>query len=979
MSKAPDKAPAAAPAAAPPPADNPEAPGAPDILLQIAADRAERVKRDGPAQGLTLPLERTLPLVPFAPAEAPAPPETPEIPGASQAAALGPAPSSHPGPAPDTPPPSDPILIAEIKRRSPSAGDIAPIPEPAALAERYKAAGFRRLSVLTEEARFQGSLADLIAVKTAHPNLAVLRKDFLLTPEDITVSHRAGADAVLLIAALLPAPALRTMYRSALELGLTPLVEVHSPGDVAKVRPLSPPLIGINSRCLRRFIVDPLIPLETRTHIDWPCRIIYESGITTTDDALFVRGSGFHGFLVGQAVAENPALAPALIAAWNDAPQARRRYAPWNRLYSPGRRLPLVKICGITTLTDARAAVEAGADILGFVLAESPRKVAPALIRRCAHLPVLKAGVVVLNSSDLLPAPVAELLREGSLDLIQFHGDETPETLKLWPGFKALSLKTENDARTLAAYPAPAVLIDAFSPGEHGGTGRTLNPRLIAAAAEHRRPWIAGGLNPENVRPIVQQWNPGLVDVSTGVTLNDGTKRRKDHQKIRRFIAQAKGAPPMTPAPPAPAAPSVSKNRPSPAAPPADKPGFFGPYGGRYVAEVLRRPLEHLEDEFRQALTDPTFLADLDTFAREYTGRPTPLLHARNAGAAVGGAEIYVKVEGLANTGAHKINNAAGQALLAKRMGKTRIIAETGAGQHGVATAAACARLKLECIIYMGEEDIRRQQPNVYWMELFGAEVRPVTTGSRTLKDAVNAALRDWAASWESTHYILGSALGPAPFPDMVREFQSVIGRETRRQIIERTGGDPHALVACVGGGSNAVGFFEPYLHTPANQPILLGAEAGGRGPGAGNNAVRMTAEARPGVIQGYKSRFLIDDEGQVQLTHSISAGLDYAGIGPQLAHLGETGRIRFVSVSDGETLEALRFFAEHEGLIFAMESAHGAAAALTLARELGPGKTLVVNMSGRGDKDIFISAAALDGPNWRAFLSSESRRESPN
>ena len=350
MSTAPNKAPGTAP-------DNPEAPGAPDILLQIAAERAERVKRDGPAQGLTLPLERTLPLVPFAPAEAPAPPETPEIPGASQAAAPGPAPSGphpapgpgrvppgHPGPAPDTHPLLDPILIAEIKRRSPSAGSIAPIPEPAALAERYRAAGFRRLSVLTEEARFHGSLADLIAVKTAHPNLAVLRKDFLLTPEDITVSHRAGADAVLLIAALLPAPALRTMYRSALELGLTPLVEVHSPGDVAKVRPLSPPLIGINSRCLRRFIVDPLIPLETRTHIDWPCRIIYESGITTTDDALFVRGSGFHGFLVGQALAGNPALAPALIAAWNDAPQARRRYAPWNRLYSPGRRLPLVKI-----------------------------------------------------------------------------------------------------------------------------------------------------------------------------------------------------------------------------------------------------------------------------------------------------------------------------------------------------------------------------------------------------------------------------------------------------------------------------------------------------------------------------------------------------------------------------------------------------------------------------------------------------------
>ncbi len=405
--------------------------------------------------------------------------------------------------------------------------------------------------------------------------------------------------------------------------------------------------------------------------------------------------------------------------------------------------------------------------------------------------------------------------------------------------------------------------------------------------------------------------------------------------------------------------------------------GFFGDYGGRYVAEVLRQPLEHLEEEFGKAMADPEYLADLEAFNREYIGRPTPLLPARNASSAIGGADIYIKLEGLANTGAHKINNAAGQALLAKRMGKKRVIAETGAGQHGVAVAAACARLRMECVVYMGEVDIRRQRPNVYWMELFGAEVRPVSSGTRTLKDAVNAALRDWASSWEDTHYLLGSALGPSPYPDMVREFQSVIGRETVEQLAAMVPGgiEPDALVACVGGGSNAIGFFEPYLED--NRPILMGAEAGGRGSGTGNNAARMTGDGKVGVVQGYKSRFLTDEDGQVLPTHSISAGLDYAGIGPQLAQLGESGRIRFVSVQDDEALDALKFFAREEGLVFAMESAHAGAAAIVLARDLGPGKTVVVNMSGRGDKDIFISAAALDGLSWRSFLKDESEEGS--
>ncbi len=403
-----------------------------------------------------------------------------------------------------------------------------------------------------------------------------------------------------------------------------------------------------------------------------------------------------------------------------------------------------------------------------------------------------------------------------------------------------------------------------------------------------------------------------------------------------------------------------------------EKSGFFGEFGGRYVAEVLRRPLEELEEGFAEAMKDGAFLGELSRLQRDYIGRPTPLLHAANASAELGGADIYVKLEGLANTGAHKINNAMGQALLAKRLGKTRIIAETGAGQHGVATAAVCARLGLECVVYMGEEDIARQRPNVYWMELYGATVVPVGSGSRTLKDAVNEALRDWASSFPDTHYLLGSALGPAPFPDMVREFQSVIGREVKSSLTERDI-RADALVACVGGGSNAIGFFAPFLKD--SEPRLIGVEAGGRGPGEGNNAVRMTDVGRTGIAQGYKSRFLLNGDGQLLHTHSVSAGLDYPGIGPQLAHLGVSGRLEFRSALDEEALQALKFFARTEGIIFALESAHAGAEAMKLARELGPGKTLVVNMSGRGDKDIFISAPHLGGESWVSFLKEETAR----
>ena len=401
--------------------------------------------------------------------------------------------------------------------------------------------------------------------------------------------------------------------------------------------------------------------------------------------------------------------------------------------------------------------------------------------------------------------------------------------------------------------------------------------------------------------------------------------------------------------------------------------GFFDRFGGKYVAEIIRRPLDDLEKAFGEAMRDPAFLEELRTVQRDYIGRETPLYFAPTATKLLGGARIYIKLEGLANTGAHKINNAIGQCLLARRMGKTRVIAETGAGQHGLATAAACAKLGLECVVYMGEVDVRRQQPNVATMELYGAKVVPVKSGARTLKDAVNEAMRDWAANFENTHYVLGSALGPAPFPDIVRTFQSVIGDEVKRQAAER-GIDVAAVVACVGGGSNSIGVFSPFIED--GNVRLVGAEAGGVGPNVGENAARMTGNAsREGIVQGYKSRFLIDEDGQSLPTRSISAGLDYMGIGPQLAALGESGRVEFTSVRDDEALEAVKFFARNEGILFALESAHAGAAAMRIAKEIPADKALVINMSGRGDKDIFITSPVFRPARWREFLEAELRR----
>jgi tryptophan synthase beta chain len=389
-----------------------------------------------------------------------------------------------------------------------------------------------------------------------------------------------------------------------------------------------------------------------------------------------------------------------------------------------------------------------------------------------------------------------------------------------------------------------------------------------------------------------------------------------------------------------------------------DDSGHFGVYGGIFVAETLMEALQELREAYEKYMVDSEFLAELDADLQHYVGRPSPVYHARRMSRENGGAQIYLKREDLNHTGAHKVNNTIGQALLAKRMGKTRIIAETGAGQHGVATATVAARLGLECVVYMGEVDVARQEANVYRMRLLGAEVRSVRSGSKTLKDALNEAMRDWVATVDNTFYIIGTVAGPHPYPAMVRDFQTIIGREARQQIQDMTGGLPDAIVACVGGGSNAIGLFHPFLED--SDVAIYGVEAAGHGLDSGQHAAPLCA-GTPGVLHGNRTYLMEDSDGQIIETHSISAGLDYPGVGPEHAWLKDIGRASYVAIDDEEALAAFHLLTRTEGIIPALESSHAVAYALKLAAAMSPDQTVLVNLSGRGDKDMH-TVAGIEG-----------------
>jgi tryptophan synthase beta subunit len=608
-----------------------------------------------------------------------------------------------------------------------------------------------------------------------------------------------------------------------------------------------------------------------------------------------------------------------------------------------------VKICGITNPEDALTAAAAGADLLGLIFyPKSPCHVGQAQAGKIietvrARYPTTRfVGVFVDEEFDTLQRVVSGC----DLDFVQLHGAEPPELIDRLMNhgiktIKAIRILDRSSLAELEHYRTDAFLLDTYSADKHGGTGKTFDWNLAIEAKKYGPIILAGGLNSENISQAIHSVQPWGVDVSSGVELAPG---RKDHARLRAFIAAAKGRP-FLDNKKSPSRRELAESYP-------DVHGYFGPYGGKFVPETLMPALRALEQAYHEICSTPGFQNELDGLLREYVGRPTPLNLARRLTAHCGGAKIYLKREDLAHTGAHKINNTLGQALLAHRMGKHRLVAETGAGQHGVATATVAALFGMECVIYMGTEDMARQAPNVGRMRLLGADVRPVDSGSRTLKDAINEAIRDWVTNVRSTHYLLGSVLGPHPYPMMVRDFQTVIGQETRDQISSAEGRLPDCLIACVGGGSNAIGLFYPFLDDAVE---LVGVEAGGHGIKTGKHAARFSDpdKGRIGVLHGTRSYVLQDAGGQILPTHSVSAGLDYPAIGPEHSHLKDLERVQYTSATDEEALAGFDLLCEMEGIIPALESAHAVAEAAKRAPRMPPEKIIIVNLSGRGDKDL--------------------------
>jgi tryptophan synthase beta chain/phosphoribosylanthranilate isomerase len=592
----------------------------------------------------------------------------------------------------------------------------------------------------------------------------------------------------------------------------------------------------------------------------------------------------------------------------------------------------LVKICGLTSVADVELALDAGADAIGInFVPGTPR----ALDARAGRAISAAAAGRALRVGIFRDAPREQVERTASevgIDVVQLHGSESPEYASAlsFPVLKAIP-GDRGAQSTAALYGAADILLD--SPAG-GGSGRAWDFALALPVVESgRRVWIAGGLTPENVAEAVNQALPYGVDASSSLESAPG---RKDPARVRAFIAAVRAATP-------------TRTRP-------DLRGYFGRFGGRYVPETLVPAVEELAATWEALRRDPAFWAELAEERRAYIGRPTPLYFAARASAELG-VRVWLKREDLAHTGAHKINNAIGQALIARRMGKPRIIAETGAGQHGVAAATACARYGIACEVFMGEEDTRRQALNVFRMELLGAKVHAVKSGSRTLKDAMNEALREWATNVRTTYYMIGSVAGPHPYPMLVRDLQAVIGEEARVQILAEEGRLPDILIACVGGGSNALGLFSPFYADTTVR--MVGVEAGGEGVASGRHGASLT-EGTPGALHGSYSYVLQDDEGQIFEAHSISAGLDYPGVGPEHSFFKDSGRAEYVPVTDAEALDAFVWLSRTEGIIPAFETAHALAEVRRRAPRLERGAIVVVNLSGRGDKDAMEAKRLL-------------------
>jgi tryptophan synthase beta subunit len=894
-------------------------------------------------------------------------------------------------------------LIAEIKRSSPSAGGIAAADEDiVARARAYEAGGAAAISVLCEPHWFGGSIDDLRAVRAAVA-IPVLAKEFVVDERQLPLLRAAGADLVLLLAVLHDAEALAALVAAAHALDLEPLVEAHDEAELAAAIASGARLIGLNNRDLRTLEIDPGRAERLRALVPEDRLVIAESGVRDAATVARWRAVGFDGALVGEALmrrADPTAAARAFVAA------GRQPDDPANVA-----RRPFVKICGVTDAAGADAAIRADADAIGLnVVPGTPRELSlteaaelAAHIRRVA--PPGDRPRIVAITADPDAALIEALVARVDPDAIQDSGHRTLagplgggratwKALHVSPAADAAERdRTISSARSVLAGGVERLLLDTAGGPHPGGTGVRADAGVAAAIAREVPITLAGGLTPADVGAALREIPAVGVDVASGVEAPRvaGQRPTKDPLRVALFVKRAKAARDDRPNIP------FGPTRVHPGLLDTDGAGRWGmerDFGGRYVPETLMAALAQLESAYDALRHDPAFWADLRHLLEHFAGRDTALYRAdrlatavtAEAAALAGPARaasipsirLYLKREDLAHTGAHKINNALGQALLTRRLGKTRVIAETGAGQHGVATATACALLDLPCVVYMGAEDIERQGPNVLRMRALGAEVRSVTSGTATLKDAVNEAMRDWVTNVETTHYVLGSAMGPHPYPTIVKDLQRRIGDEAAAQLVAIEGRLPDLALACVGGGSNAIGLLARFIGEPTVR--LAVAEAAGDGLTTGRHAAAILG-GTPGILHGSRSLMLQDRDGQVVEAHSASAGLDYPGIGPQLAALAEGGRLEVAAATDREAVAAMKATTRLEGILPALETSHAIAALpKVLAGVDGlPGGfatdgdlLVLLGFSGRGDKDLAALVRFDDVEPWASAVSTE-------
>lgn len=901
-------------------------------------------------------------------------------------------------------------VLAEIKRASPSKGDINTdihVDEQALL---YANSGAATISVLTEPHWFKGSLEDMEEARKSVSHFdelrrpAILRKDFIFDEYQIYEARSYGADTILLIVSIINSQEkLSNLISIARKLNMEPLVEVNSVEETKIAISSGAKVIGINNRNLHTFNVnlntseDIISNIQlNRNHRD--IFFIALSGIQSRSDVERYENIGIRGVLVGEALmkSNNPSrLIKSLTQSFF---------------------VPFVKICGIKSIETAASAIESGADMIGLVFTKSVRQVSidegKQLVQSIRYLSnqstssksisirelfnkeiktiqnekntlkrlgkyanllekaiQLRKPLIVGVFANQSAEEILDIAKQTDIDIIQLSGshdhlkyaylDDNHDFLV----FKAIHVSSFDSSDLILSKIEKEgkyctnILFDTHDPLQAGGTGVTFNWDSISVLSKQFQiPFmLAGGLNLINVHDAVSQVLPFAIDVSSGVEFTRGVK---SNEKIKSFIQLAKftNFPILSQrqerelnfANCSDNKLSATKNiSPLIAIQP---PGWFGNLGGRFAPESLMQALEELEVGYYKAIQDPLFIAEVKQIASHYIGRSTPLFYAKQLTKHCNGARIWLKREDLNHTGAHKINNAIAQAILAKRLGKKRIIAETGAGQHGVATATACAMLKLECIVYMGAEDCRRQELNVLRMRNLGATVIPVQSGSKTLKDAINEAMRDWVTNVSTTHYLVGSAIGPHPFPVLVRDFQCIIGTEIKQQMLLQAGKLPDAVIACVGGGSNAIGTFHPFIDHPV---LIYGVEAAGEGVEfLGKHSATIVAGS-VGVLHGTRTWLIQDENGQITNTHSVSAGLDYPGVGPEHAFIADSGRGSYVPVTDYGAYEGFKLLNQHEGIVPALESSHALYFGMELASTLSTEDDIVICVSGRGDKDM--------------------------